>query len=344
MYYIPNALCFILENYKGFSLLEIKECFDEVQQKYVEDYFSFLIEKDLAVILTIDERHLFPNISMEWRSPLEITNAIIDVSKKTKTDSIKIIIEQLSVLKCHSLQIRFFEEVSFSLLFSILKFCENSSIRTISLLLRDSQLIKASDLNMLVQMHRKVQEIVIHSREAEGKYDLINKVSLVDRSICSSLCCGEIRQKYFASNIELFTESHHHNSCLNRKISIDAEGNIKNCPSMKESYGNIRDTTLMEALEKPGFKKYWNLTKDQVSVCKDCEFRYICTDCRAYLEDPEDIYSKPLKCGYNPYTCEWEEWSTNPLKQQAIDYYGMREILPEFARQKPSDAPSSDAP
>jgi len=128
-------------------------------------------------------------------------------------------------------------------------------------------------------------------------------------------------------NIESFTEAQHHNTCLNRKISIDSEGNIKNCPSMKESYGNIRDTTLQEALEKPGFKKYWNINKDQVEVCKDCEFRYICTDCRAYLEAPENIYSKPLKCGYNPYTCEWEEWSTNPLKQKAIEYYGMQGLV-----------------
>lgn len=101
----------------------------------------------------------------------------------------------------------------------------------------------------------------------------------------------------------------------------------KNCPSMKESYGNIKDTTLIEALEKPGFKKYWNITKDQINVCKDCEFRYICTDCRAYLEDPDDIYSKPLKCGYNPYTCEWEEWSTNPLKEKAIKHYGMEDLV-----------------
>ena len=47
----------------------------------------------------------------------------------------------------------------------------------------------------------------------------------------------------------------------------------------------------------------------------------------AYLEDPENILSKPLKCGYNPYTCEWEEWSTNPLKQKAIEYYGMQDLV-----------------
>ena len=111
------------------------------------------------------------------------------------------------------------------------------------------------------------------------------------------------------------------------KVSVDQNGNIKNCPSMKETFGNIKDTTLSEAIEKPGFKKYWDINKDKIHVCKDCEFRYICTDCRAYVEDPEDILSKPLKCGYNPYTGEWSEWSTNPLKQKAIDFYGMRDLV-----------------
>ena len=107
---------------------------------------------------------------------------------------------------------------------------------------------------------------------------------------------------------------------------------------MRQSYGNIQDTSLQKALDHPDFKKYWNITKDQVAVCQDCEFRYICTDCRAYLDDPEDTYSKPLKCGYNPYSATWEEWSTNPLKQKAIDFYGMLDVLPEF-KLKPDYAP-----
>ena len=119
---------------------------------------------------------------------------------------------------------------------------------------------------------------------------------------------------------------------LHKKISIDVDGNIRNCPSMPQSFGNIKDTTLEEALEHPDFKKYWNLTKDHIEVCKDCEFRYICTDCRAYTERTHtnaeglDI-SKPLKCGYNPYTGEWEEWSTNPLKEKAIEFYGMEDLV-----------------
>lgn len=157
-------------------------------------------------------------------------------------------------------------------------------------------------------------------------------IQWIKNDIKSFKHCGVVDSKYFYTNLKNFTESIHHNSCLNRKISIDINGDIKNCPSMPESYGNIKDTTLEEAINKPGFKKYWNVTKDDIEVCKDCEFRYICTDCRAYTErtkysDEGLDLSKPLKCGYNPYTNEWAEWSTNPLKQKAIEYYGMQEII-----------------
>ena len=96
---------------------------------------------------------------------------------------------------------------------------------------------------------------------------------------------------------------------------------------MHKSYGNIKNTSLLKVINHEDFKKYWGITKDQIIGCRDCEFRYICTDCRAYTENPENIYSKPLKCGYNPKTCEWEEWSINPLKQKAINHYGMEKLV-----------------
>ena len=87
---------------------------------------------------------------------------------------------------------------------------------------------------------------------------------------------------------------------------------------MSRSYGNIKDLSLLEVLNLQEFQKYWYINKDEISICKVCEFRYNCTDCRAFLQNPDDIYSKPLKCGYNPYTTKWEEWSTHPMKKKAI--------------------------
>jgi len=75
---------------------------------------------------------------------------------------------------------------------------------------------------------------------------------------------------------------------------------------MERSFGNIKDTTLKKAIEKPGFKDLWYIHKDQIDVCKDCEFRHMCTDCRCFIKDPDNIYSQPAKCTYNPYVCKWE--------------------------------------
>lgn len=88
---------------------------------------------------------------------------------------------------------------------------------------------------------------------------------------------------------------------------------------MPESFGNIHNTSLENVIKNPEFKKYWNITKDHIETCKDCEFRYICTDCRAFTDKTHNKdgldTSKPLKCGYDPYTNKWEDWSKNPLKQ-----------------------------
>jgi hypothetical protein len=35
---------------------------------------------------------------------------------------------------------------------------------------------------------------------------------------------------------------------------------------MPQNFGNIKDTTLEKALAHPDFKKYWNLTKDKISL------------------------------------------------------------------------------
>ncbi len=184
-------------------------------------------------------------------------------------------------------------------------------------------------LNELINNFKRIKILLIYDTVSTKLIKPSNEngmgtIFFVADNIVNKLNCGNINKDYFSFTMDHYTESQHHNTCLNRKISIDVDGNIKNCPSMKDNFGNIKDTTLEEAINKPHFKKYWNIKKDDISVCKDCEFRHICTDCRAYIENPQDITSKPLKCGYNPYTAEWQEWSVNPLKQKAIEYYKIK--------------------
>ncbi|KAA3644370.1 MAG: hypothetical protein DWP98_12335 [Bacteroidetes bacterium] len=53
----------------------------------------------------------------------------------------------------------------------------------------------------------------------------------------------------------------------------------------------------------------WKISKDRIDVCKNCEFRNICSDCRAFRIDQNDFLSKPLKCGYDPYKAQWKHWT-----------------------------------
>ena len=179
----------------------------------------------------------------------------------------------------------------------------------------------------------KYLSMVFYGAEKDGFLDFGSvTLSTITKKLYFPQSCGFIDFKNFNIDRNFFLEAINPNSCLHKKISIDAEGNIRNCPSMPQSFGNIKDTTLEEALNHLDFKKYWNLTKDHIEVCKDCEFRYICTDCRAYTERTDENsegldISKPLKCGYDPYTGEWAEWSTKPLKEKAIKFYGMEDLV-----------------
>jgi SPASM domain peptide maturase of grasp-with-spasm system len=288
---------------------------------------NFLIEDELAFLSS--DPQCFKELSDEWDEPYTITNAIIDINQTNEFQ--KTFFEQIGDLGCHTVQIRIFDFYNFLEIEKYISILNNLNVSSIEILTPWHDEYTLEYFSNLCNKHKKIsictlynspEESIIHSRKND-----FGKIIMSSNRIENIKSCGQISSSFFTINIKTFTEAHHHNSCLNRKISIDTEGNIKNCPSMKESFGNIRDTTLCEAIDKPGFKKYWDINKDKILVCKECEFRYICTDCRAYVENPEDILSKPLKCGYNPYTGEWSEWSTNPLKQKAIDFYGMREMV-----------------
>jgi SPASM domain peptide maturase of grasp-with-spasm system len=229
------------------------------------------------------------------------------------------------------LQLRFAEKLNLEYIATIVnQFC-NFGFDSIELLIDHNQFTDI-ELNNKIVIPFPTVSIIIVANSPKNEYyhyqpNNFGHIFYTDQKYDTHLSCGNISKNFFTTNLKTFTESLQYNSCLNRKISIDIDGNIKNCPSMKQSFGNIKDTTLEEAINKRGFKKYWNINKDKIKVCQDCEFRYICTDCRAYVEDPKDNYSKPLKCGYDPYTGEWSEWSTNPLKQKAIKYYGMEDLI-----------------
>ncbi|MBW7675410.1 grasp-with-spasm system SPASM domain peptide maturase [Chryseobacterium chendengshani] len=328
---IPNDLGEIIQFLKESSIEQCINFYGSENEVTIMSYIKFLINNNLAFI---DNRIVLelPKLDLAWDSYSKITNMVIEIDDNSFVESK--IIKSIDELNVDAIDIISYTEISIELINQILVLFHDSKVSSINLFLHYS-LWNIKTIDKLVKNNVRVNKIVFHSSPYDNKQDNFNNsvnLIFIKKVILSCLNCGDVSPSYFSSNIKLFSESQVHNSCLNRKMSIDSNGNIKNCPSMSKTFGNIRNITLQNALNHTEFKKYWNLTKDSIDICKDCEFRYICTDCRAYTEQTNinneglDI-SKPLKCGYDPYTGAWEEWSINPLKQQAIQYYGMYDFI-----------------
>ena len=325
---IPNDLYDLLKDHEGKTINEIKKIFNNEFDEIIYEYFQFLFDNEF--IFFTKQTAIFPPLPLKWSDPAIINNSVIDIDENSSYDALKVL-NQLDDLRCRHLEIRNFNTARIDVLESMLIFLKEneSSIQSVEILL---PFFKDIEKWIVAITHKFLRVDFIRVFNCPFNQNIVpssnNKAHIMytKQNYESELCCGKINQNFFVVNMNAFTESINHNSCLNKKLSIDKNGNIKNCPSMQNGFGSVNDTQLKYVVTDKDFTSIWSITKDQISVCKDCEFRHICTDCRVYKENPNDEFSKPLKCGYSPYTNEWEDWSINPLKKEAISYYKLKAV------------------
>ena len=65
-------------------------------------------------------------------------------------------------------------------------------------------------------------------------------------------------------------------------------------------YGNILDTPISEVMSN----EFAKMTKDKITGCKDCEYRYACYDCRCDANNAP-LNAKPWYCTYNQNEGVW---------------------------------------
>ncbi len=310
--FIPNGLYEILTEHAGETVEEIKEAYHHEYDEEIDEYFELLLRKEFG--FWCDDPGSFPPLDLTWEAPERISNAILDVDAQSDHDYAKILGE-LDDLGCKALEIRCFHACALPELRGILKAALLGRLRSLDLLIGFSSELTPAALAGLAAEHGRISSIVVHSAPEARRMPPSSTGVIVEyrtEVIDSPGCCGKIHPGYFVVDLETFAEGQRQNTCLNRKISVDARGEIRNCPSMARSFGNLRDTSLHSALAHRDFAALWSINKDQIDICKDCEFRYVCTDCRAYLQDAADLYSKPSKCSYDPYTAEWQTSAEQP--------------------------------
>lgn len=331
VYRIPAGYVELAPLFRTKKLGEIERGTTPEEWQNLLDFVNFLLDKKLAIFVSNIE--VFPEMTLEWDEPNSVKTAIIDYIETNSSYNLNHTLEQLNTLGCVHLEIRTYSHFSFTLLDSLMKWMQPLFFKSVELIAIDNANVDLAELEKRMRQWHILNKVTLtHSKKnlitsVKRTHNSIVHIVQTEQRVENNLHCGIINSKsLFSPDIKQFSENHNFNSCLNRKISIDMDGNIKNCPSMSKSYGNIANTSFKKVLEDPSFKKTWTITKNEIDVCKTCEFRYMCTDCRAYVQNPEDAYSKPLKCGYNPETGEWTDWMKNELSQKGIAHYGFTEI------------------
>lgn len=321
-YYIPNEMNDLLLLCRTNPYQHVFNTLNDESKIVFRDYLNYFTQNNLGFYTTEPEK--FPPITLDWKEPSKILTSIIDVNPQLD-NSLKFykeFINELSCLNCKLVELRFQDLIKNNYLEEWLYFFENTRIRNICIFVKYCPEI-AFNLSEITKKFKRIIHISLFDSPNEN-YSILNNVSIeckIEEDI-SPISCGNIVMENFLPSIKHYTEAQKHSTCLNRKISIGYDGQIKNCPSCIKSFGDFRQTTIGEVIELSEFKSKWNINKDVVNICKDCEYRYICMDCRAYLEDPEDKFSKPLKCGYNPYTGEWGDWKRSKENILSMEFYG----------------------
>jgi SPASM domain peptide maturase of grasp-with-spasm system len=306
--FIPNSLYEFLKKYNRVPLEIIRNDFNDDDWSIVETYLAFLLEKDF--IFYSDKPELFPDVQIAWESSLQITNAVLDIDANSDHDFAKIFYE-LNNMRCESAEFRIFTEKDQEFIKNIIDHTKNSSLRSVYLLAKYNKDHSRKFFEELIRSNRRIMSVTIHTTpqnfvdtQSTEDGNFFN-ITFIQQEINSEEHCGAISKLNFSTSISMFMESHLYNSCLNKKVSVDKKGFVKNCPSSSENFGHHKSASISKIVATDTFQRYWNITKDQVLICQDCEFRYICTDCRVYREDDANIRSKPKKCDYDPYSAVW---------------------------------------
>lgn len=115
-----------------------------------------------------------------------------------------------------------------------------------------------------------------------------------------------------------FAQNMVYNQCSSGKIAITSNGEVIPCIFDRDLVvGNVFNSSIENVLQSKELGSVWTITKDQVLVCKDCEYRYACHDCRPLAESAylERMGPNP-RCTYNPYVGEWNKGVWSMIKGQ----------------------------
>ncbi|MCK9321702.1 MAG: grasp-with-spasm system SPASM domain peptide maturase, partial [Bacteroidales bacterium] len=305
-HYIPNALYEILNLHPDRTIAEIKLIYDNKFSNIIEEYFISLVKRRIVFPLNFSTEHKPQKFIIGHTCDKIIDNAIIEIGEKTITN-LKYLINELSELGCEHLMLLSKGKNEKNKIYDFLVSFNNTAFRSIDLAVSwDGTEMNSFIESFFLSQIRLFRVFIYNANEnSVNFYDkfrlkqyILSKDNILNK-------CELSFQTGFVISKSMYVDSISNNNCLGKKLIVTKDGNVKKCLLSNEVFGDITKNTLSQIISKENFWCYMNYSKDEIDVCKDCEFRYMCIDCR-FRRTTQDNFSQPVFCTYNPYIAKWQ--------------------------------------
>lgn len=284
---------------------------DDDSKNFFFDFLNFMYDNEYA--LFVNNIELFPKKTDEIHdNHVILKDCIIEIDNNSDIEIFVNNLEQLDQLNCENIQLWIKGNFNSDDIFKFLDLVNDFDYLCVELCIENANIIERDYFIEVIDKYASISKIFLFNStdayiyqyisEHENQHPMLMGQIIYVNHPLEANNCGVINFESLSFGVETqFKINKKFNGCLYKKLVIDIKGNIKNCPYI-ESKGEYK--SLNEAISDSEFKKLWFVKKDDIEICKDCEFRYNCTDCRAFTIK-NNIYSKPSKCNYSPYTNEW---------------------------------------
>lgn len=92
---------------------------------------------------------------------------------------------------------------------------------------------------------------------------------------------------------------------MNQYCSINEHGEVKNYLTHKKTFGDAKNDCIESIINSEEFQRQWNISNDKIEKCKECQFRYICSN-QSEVVLKKGKYFKIDNCGFNPRENKWD--------------------------------------
>lgn len=306
--FIPNELYNILNSSRFINLNDLYNQYANCKEniKIIDQYVTFLIDEEFGCFIEKEEIVLFPEISKEFLRNTQIKSCILifsEASKYLNGDEIKIL-EKFGLKHVTFI----ISEISLDQVVQLVLLFEETKISSIELFFEYGD-YETELLSELINNHNRVNCITLYNSPTKGfettfHKNILRPIRLLDRNITHMFNMERAPLKFdFIINTNFFIESEEYNVYYNNKIFINHMGEVSNV-FKGNTYGVIGE--IENIIVDDVFKDLWATSKNNILICRDCEFRKMCLDSRIPIRNKKGEYQYTTECNYNPYTAKWK--------------------------------------